>query len=210
MSDKLTEKITRTLSERMERSGKPVPVGVSNRHVHVSEKDFKVLFGADAKLTVKKPLSQPDQYACEEVINIEGPKGKIDKVRILGPFRGQTQIEVSMSDAVRLGVIPPVRDSGKLDGTPGLKISGPKGSLDLSGGAIIAKRHIHMTKAQAAEFNVQDGQLVRARCGSGGDRELVFEQVLCRVSDKFALEAHFDIEEANAALLKNGDKIFIV
>lgn len=209
-TNELTSKIAATITERMNRSDKPVPVGISNRHIHVSESDFKLLFGDGSKLTVKKDLSQPAQYACEEVITLEGPKGKIEKVRILGPFRPQTQIEVSVSDAVKLGCMPPVRDSGKLAGTPGLKVTGPKGAIELTSGVIIAKRHIHMTVADAAALNVKDGELVRVRAGAGNDRELVFEQVLCRVSDKFALEAHFDIEEANAAMLKNGDKVFVV
>ncbi|MDD4004951.1 MAG: phosphate propanoyltransferase [Elusimicrobiaceae bacterium] len=194
----------------MKRSEKPIPVGISNRHIHVTESDFKVLFGADSRLTVKKDLAQPGQYACEEVVTLEGDKGKIDRVRILGPYRAQTQVEVSVSDAIRLGVSPVVRDSGKLAGTPGLKVTGPKGSVTITSGVIVAKRHIHLSEADAAGFDVRDGELVRVRCGCGTERELVFEQVLCRVSGSFALEAHFDMEEANAAMLKNGDKIFIV
>lgn len=210
MTQDLTSKIAAVITERMKRSEKSITVGISNRHIHVTEGDFKALFGADAKPTIKKDLAQPGQYAYEEVVTLEGPKGKIDKVRILGPYRKQTQIEVSIADSIKLGVTPVVRDSGKLDATPGLKVTGPKGSVTLTAGVIVAKRHIHMTTAEAAELAVTDNELVRVRAGIGGGRELVFEQVLCRVSDSFALEAHFDIEEANAAQLKNGDKVFIV
>lgn len=202
--------IAEAIELKMERSVKPVPVGVSNKHLHMSKEDFKAVFGPDAEPTVYRNITQPGFYACNECVTIEGPKGSIEKVRMIGPHRPKTQIEVSMSDAVKLGVKPSVRDSGKLENTPGLKITGPKGSVTVKEGVILSKRHIHFTPQEAAEFKVKDGDIVRVRCGAGGGRSVVFEDVLCRVSDKFKLELHVDIEEANAALIKNGDSAYIV
>ena len=210
MSDTVAQSISEEVKLRMDRSAKPVPVGISNRHVHLTEEHFKILCGPGSSPTVKKELQQPGQFACEECFTLETEKGKIPGVRLIGPYRKATQVELSVSDAVKLGLKLPVRDSGKTANTPGLKITGPKGSIELKEGVILSKRHIHFTKADAANFKVADAQLVRVRCGIGGDRELVFEQVLCRVSDSYKLELHLDIEEANAALAKNGDKAFIV
>jgi putative phosphotransacetylase len=161
-------------------------------------------------MTVHKDLKQPGQFACKEVVTIEGPKGAIKDVRVLGPFRPASQVEVSLADTRRLGVEPPVRDSGKLDNTPGIKLTGPKGSVTLPGGVIIAKRHIHFHTKEAEKYKVKDGQEVRVLCGKGTDKETIYERVLCRVSDKFALELHLDTDEANAAGLKNYDPAYIV
>jgi putative phosphotransacetylase len=209
MSNNVAQSISDEVQLRMERSTKPVTLGISNRHLHLTEEHFKILCGTD-KPTVKKELCQPGQFACEECFTLETEKGKMPGVRLIGPFRKETQVELSMSDAVKLGLKPPVRDSGKLENTPGIKITGTKGSVTIDHGVIIAKRHIHFAKADADNFKVKDGQLVRVRCGIGGDRETVFEAVLCRVSDSYKLELHLDIEEANAALAKNGDKTYIV
>jgi putative phosphotransacetylase len=194
---------------REERSSLPVPVGISNRHMHLKKEDFVTLFGYD-QMTVHKDLKQPGQFACKEVVTIEGPKGAIKDVRVLGPFRPASQVEVSLADTRRLGVEPPVRDSGKLDNTPGIKLTGPKGSVTLPGGVIIAKRHIHFHTKEAEKYKVKDGQEVRVLCGKGTDKETIYERVLCRVSDKFALELHLDTDEANAAGLKNYDPAYIV
>jgi putative phosphotransacetylase len=209
MDEKLLKEILEDLQLRQERSSMPVPVGISNRHMHLKKEDFVALFGYD-QLTVYKDLKQPGQYACKEVVTIEGPKGAIKDVRVLGPFRPASQVEVSLADTRRLGVEPPVRDSGKLDNTPGIKLTGPKGSVTIAGGVIIAKRHIHFHTKEAERYKVKDGQEVRVLCGKGTDKEAIFERVLCRVSDKFALELHLDTDEANAAGLKNNAPAYIV
>ncbi|MDO4711684.1 MAG: phosphate propanoyltransferase [Peptostreptococcaceae bacterium] len=185
-----------------------VNVGLSNRHIHVSQEHLDLLFGKDYKLTEMKPLSQPGQYAAEELVDIVGPKGTLRKVRILGPVRGKTQLEVSAGDARSLGVSAPVRDSGDLAGSPGCKIVGPNGEVDISEGVIIAARHIHMTPADAERFDVKDKDLVSVE--TEGQRGLVFKNVLIRVSPSYFLEMHLDIEEGNAAGLKNGDSVEVI
>lgn len=196
--------------EKNDRVQLPVPVGVSNKHIHLTKEHFKILFGEQAEPTLKKAVAQPGQFACEEVVDIEGPRGIIKAIRMLGPYRGHTQLELSKADARKLGLDCPIRDSGKLDNTPGFKIIGPKGAVEAKDGAIIAKRHIHFSPAEAEKFGVKDGEDISVACGKGGDRELVFNKVLVRVSDKFVLEMHVDVEEANAACLQNGDKVFIL
>lgn len=209
MSDNISEKISEEIELRMLRSKKPIPLGISNRHLHLSEADCVTIFGKNA-LTIKSDLKQTGQYASEELVTLTGPKGSIDKVRVLGPFRKQTQIEVSYGDAVKLGVTPPVRDSGKLDATPGVVVKGPAGEVTLNSGVILAKRHIHMSEADAAELKIKDGDEVRVRAGINGPRTVVFEQVLCRVHPTFVLEMHLDREEANACMAQNNDECFIV
>lgn len=193
----------------MEKLGsKPIPIGVSNRHLHLSESDLHTLFGPGHPLTIKKELQQPGEFAAEETVDLVGPKGTIAKVRVLGPVRKQTQVEISFTDSFVLGVIPPVRDSGSVDGSPGLTLKGPNGELQLKQGVIAAKRHIHCTPEQAAELGVQNGGYVAVMVE--GERGLIFQQVLVRVRDTFALEMHVDTDEANASGLKNGDKVYIV
>ncbi|MEA3307410.1 MAG: phosphate propanoyltransferase, partial [Elusimicrobiota bacterium] len=196
MDKKLVEDISKAIKLRIERSKKPVPVGISNRHIHFTERDFKTLFGSDAGSTSYKELIQPGQFAAKEKVEIIGPKGAIKNVRMIGPFRSNTQVEVSMGDAIKLGLKPPIRDSGKLDGTPEILIRGSKGEVKVENCVIIAKRHIHLSQKDAQELKIKNAEEVRVRCGIGKDRELVFEKVLCRVSDKYALEFHVDIEEA--------------
>ncbi|QTA38555.1 phosphate propanoyltransferase [Thermosipho ferrireducens] len=183
--------------------------GVSNRHVHLSREDVETLFGKDYKLTPIKDLGQPGQFACQETVVIVGPKGAIEKVRVLGPERKETQVEISLTDAFKLGVMPPVRDSGDLEGTPGIVIVGPKGSVIKEKGVIIAKRHIHMHPDDAKNYGVEDKQIVKVVVEKAG-RRLVFDDVLVRVSKKYALEFHVDTDEANAALLKTGDLVYIL
>ncbi|ODN29694.1 phosphate propanoyltransferase [Fervidobacterium thailandense] len=187
----------------------PIVVGVSNRHVHLSREDVEILFGKDYQLTPIKDLGQPGQFACQETVTIVGPKGSIENVRVLGPERKETQVEISLTDAYRLGLNPPVRDSGDLEGTPGITIIGPKGQVTKDRGVIIAKRHIHMHTSDAEKFGVKDKDIVKVIVEKG-DRKLIFDDVLIRVSDKFALEFHVDTDEANAALLKTGDIVYIV
>lgn len=185
-----------------------IPVGVSGRHVHLSVEDLETLFGQGYELTEYRPLSQPGQFAANEKVNLIGSKGRIDGVRVLGPVRARTQVEVSLTDAYRLGVKPPVRDSGEIDQSAGLTIEGPKGSLVVEQGTILAKRHIHLSPDDAAALGVTDKQLVSVKVA--GERALVFEQVLCRVSPNFVKEFHIDTDEANAALLRTGSTVEMV
>lgn len=175
-----------------------VLVETSARHVHLSEEHLKVLFGEGATLTKKKDLSQPGQFACEERVTVVGPKKSIDRVSILGPTRPATQVEVSLTDARSLGIDAPVRESGDVAGSGACKLIGPAGEVEISEGVIVAKRHIHFTPEDAAEFGVADKQIVSVKIESG-DRSLVFGDVVVRVSPKFAAAMHIDTDEANAA-----------
>lgn len=177
--------------------GKNIPIEISARHIHLSQTDLDILFGQGYELTVLKDLSQPGQYAANETVKIIGSKGEFGKVRVLGPVREKTQIEISKTDAKELGIDPPVRDSGNLAGTPGVKIEGPQGSLELREGVILALRHIHIDPKTAQELGITDGDLVRVKVG--GDREIVFDNVLARVNENFKLAMHVDTDEANAA-----------
>lgn len=185
-----------------------IPVGVSNRHIHLSQEDFEALFGKGAEMTHFKDLSQPGQFACKEVMTLVGPGGAIERVRLLGPARKQTQVEVSVADCFKLGIKAPLRDSGDLAGSAPLTIVGPKGSINIPEGAIIAVKHIHMHTSDAARFGLKDKDRVNVQ--TCGQRNLMFQEVLIRVSDKFKLEMHVDMDEANAACLTNGDKVKIV
>lgn len=189
-------------------SQKQIPIGISARHVHVSRVDLDVLFGKDYQLTVKKDLSQPGQYASNERVDIVTEKGSFKGVSILGPERKQTQIEISLTDALKLGITPPVRDSGDLAGSPGITLVGPAGQVTLPVGVIAALRHIHMTPADATDLGVTDKQIVKVRCG--GQRGLVFDNVLVRVHETFALEMHLDTDEANAAMCRNGGAVELI
>lgn len=182
---------------------KKVPVGVSARHIHLSQEHVEALFGAGAKLTEFKPLSQPGQFAANETVAVFGPKGSFPKVRILGPARRATQLEVSRTDAFALGVNPPVRESGNIEGTPGIRIVGPAGEVTVDKGVIVAARHIHFHTSDAERWGIQDKQLLKVRVG--GDRGVVFEQVVARVSADFALDMHIDTDEGNAAGVNTGD-----
>ncbi len=173
-------------------------VETSARHVHLSAADLETLFGAGASLTHKKDLSQPGQFACEERVTLIGPKKTIPNVIILGPERSATQVELSFTDARTLGITPPVRESGDLAGSAPCKIVGPAGEIEIKEGAIVAKRHIHMTPADAERFGVRDKQIVRVRLDGEG-RSTVYGDVVVRVSPKFALAMHIDTDEANAA-----------
>lgn len=211
----ITKSVLRQLQEQGSRTGtlgaKPteaIPVGISNRHLHLSQADASILFGPSAKLTVFKDLSQPGQFACSEKVLLVGPKGVIEGVRVLGPTRSQTQVEIAPSDAIKLGIKPPIRDSGDLIGSAGLTIVGPAGAVTLQEGVIIAARHIHMHTADAARFGVVDKQRVSIRYT--GPRGVTFHEVLIRVSSKFAIEMHLDIDEANAGCINNGDKVELV
>lgn len=174
-------------------------IETSARHVHVSQKDLEVLFGEGYELTPVKDLSQPGQYACEERVTIVGSKKELGRVSILGPVRPETQVELSATDCRSIGVGIAVRESGVIDGTPGCKIVGPKGEIEIDKGVIVAKRHIHMTTADAEKFGVSDKEIVSVKAESDG-RSLIFGDVVVRVSDSYALAMHIDTDESNAAL----------
>ncbi|WP_301859733.1 phosphate propanoyltransferase [uncultured Megasphaera sp.] len=184
-----------------------IEIGVSNHHVHVSRADLDVLYGKDYALTKKSDLGQPGQFAANETVTIKGPKGEFKNVRILGPIRSESQVEISKTDARRLGVKAPITLSGHLEGTPGITLIGPRGTVELPRGVIIAKRHIHMTPPQAAERGLKDGQIVNVE--TFGERRGVLGDVVIRVSDTSALEMHVDVDEANACSLSNKDYVMI-
>jgi putative phosphotransacetylase len=173
-------------------------VETSARHVHLAEADFKVLFGENATLTKKKDLSQPGQYACEERVTVKGTKKDLPGVSILGPFRKESQVELSATDARSIGLGIAIRESGVLDGTPGCTLVGPCGEVTLEKGVIVAKRHIHATVADAEELGVKDKDIVSVKVNTP-ERSLVFGDVVVRVNDTYALAMHIDTDESNAA-----------
>lgn len=179
-----------------------IEVEASGRHVHLSQEDLEKLFGKGYELTKIKDLSQPGQYACKERITITGPKGSLHNVIVLGPTRPETQVEVSLTDALSLGVKPPVAQSGNLSGTPGIKLESGANSIELSKGLMVAQRHIHIAAKDAAKFNVSDNEVVKVKVF--GDRPLIFDDVVVRVSEKFNTNMHIDFDEANACGFKNG------
>ncbi len=176
---------------------KEVKVEISARHVHVTEQTLETLFGKGHKLTPKKDLSQPGQFACEEKVEIVGEKGSL-KASILGPCRPEDQVEVSLTDARALGVKAPIRESGDVKGSGSCRLVGPCGEVELKEGVIAAKRHIHMTVADGERYGIADKQIVKVKIPTEG-RALIFDDVVARVSDKYALAMHIDTDEANAA-----------
>ena len=182
---------------------KQILVETSARHVHLSREHLDILFGAGYELTVKKDLSQPGQFACAERVDVVGPKKTIAGVSILGPTRPSSQVEISLTDARSIGVSAPIRESGDTAGSGACKLVGPCGEVELAEGVIAAKRHIHMTPADAAEFGVQDKDVVGVQVETDG-RALTFGDVVVRVSEKFALAMHIDTDESNAACAAPG------
>lgn len=176
-----------------------VLVETSARHVHVTKEQLAILFGADHALTKKKDLSQPGQFACEERVTVVGPKSELAGISILGPERSAAQVELSFTDARKIGLVPPVRESGDIAGTPGCKLVGPCGEVEISEGVIVAKRHIHFTPEEAAQFGVSDKQVVSVKIDTDG-RSLTFGDVVVRVNEKFSAAMHIDTDESNAAL----------
>lgn len=186
-----------------------IPVGVSNRHIHLTREHLEALFGAGYELTHLKDLSQPGQYACKELLTIVGPSLRpIENVRVLGPLRSCSQVEISMTDSYQLKVKPPVRESGSLAGSAPITIIGPKGVVTLKEGCIIANRHIHMHTSDASRFGVADGDYVTVDVN--GKKRTRWYDVQVRVSDKFALEMHVDTDDANAAGIGNGSKVKLI
>lgn len=181
-----------------------VPVGVSARHIHLSPADVERLFGPGHTLHPVKEL-QPGQFSCEETVTLVGPKGSLNRVRVLGPARGRTQVEVSATDGFTLGINPPVRLSGDLDGSASIAVVGPRGAFALPEGVIVAQRHIHMNTKDAARWGLHHGQVVQVAVEKG-IRRLILGDVVLRVGEGFELEMHIDTDEANAAGLRTGDK----
>ena len=211
-TDSLTRMIIQALSEQgvsVGGSGGGVPVGVSNRHIHLTQADVETLFGAGYQLTPLKDLSQPGQYACKETLTLVGPSMRaIEHVRVLGPVRGATQVEISRTDSFVLKVKPPVRESGDIKGSAPITIVGPKGIVSVAEGCIIANRHIHMTPQDAEGYGLKDGDYVDVEVG--GIRRTKFYDVQIRVNEKFRLEMHIDTDDANACGVKCNDLVTIV
>ena len=205
----LIQKVVREVMNRLENKEEiSIPIGISNRHIHLSQRDLEILFGKGYQLTKYRDLKQPGQYAAKETIIMQGPKGSIDSVRILGPTRDETQIEVSYTDARTLGIKPPVRESGKIQESAPITLIGPKGTVEKAEGAIAALRHIHMPTDVANKLGIKDKDIVKVE--TDGERGVVFTNVLARVSDSYALEMHVDTDEANGAGLSNKDTVRII
>lgn len=194
--------------EKTEPAVSAIPVGISNRHIHLSAEHIEALFGKGYTLTPLKNLKQVGEFAAKETVTLVGPKNVIQGVRVLGPVRKFSQIELSRTDGFNLGVIPPLRDSGDIEGTPGIVVVGTKGSVNLDKGVICAARHIHMGEEDARRFKVSDGDRVTVQLN--GPRGGTFANVLVRAKPNFVLEFHIDTDEANAVALKNGDTVNLV
>jgi putative phosphotransacetylase len=182
---------------------KPVQIETSARHVHLSREDLEVLFGEGYELTPTKDLSQPGQFACAERVAVAGPKSTFPKVSILGPVRLASQVEFAITDAIKLGVYAPVRESGDIAGSAPCKLVGPHGEVELAEGVIVAKRHIHATPADAEAYGLEDRQVVQVRCGTD-ERALIFGDVVVRVHPNFSLAMHIDTDESNAGMVRRG------
>ena len=192
------------------RQAEPIPIAISARHIHLDRVAMDALFGPGSELSEYKPLAQPGQFAAEQEVTLVGPRGQIEGVRVLGPLRRATQVEIARTDEFTLGVDAPIRRSGQLSGSAPITLVGPAGSLNLDEGLICARRHIHMTLANAETYGVADGDEVEIRI-EGGPRDLTFGDVLIRVKDSYKLEMHIDTDEANAAELSrsaSGDLVY--
>ncbi|MDA8234304.1 MAG: phosphate propanoyltransferase [Clostridia bacterium] len=185
-----------------------IPVGISARHIHLSRDHLDQLYGHGYDLKKYKDLYQPQQFAAQETLTLVGPKGVLEEVRILAPTRPQSQVEISRTDGYHLGINAPLKDSGDLNDTPGIVMVGPKGAVTLDKGVILAAAHIHLHTSEARHFGLKDGDRVQVLVDTL--RDITFNNVLARVSDDYRLEFHLDTDEANAAFLKNGDKVFLV
>lgn len=207
--DKLVAQIVSKIMANYSDSEDMVPVGVSNRHIHLSASDVETLFGKGYELTPFKDLSQPGQYACKELLTIVGPSLRpIENVRVLGPVRSASQVEISRTDSFVLKVKPPVRESGDIAGSAPITIIGPKGVVTLKEGCIIANRHIHMSEEEGKAFGLKDGDYVTVE--SNGERRTTFYDVQVRVNKAFRLEMHIDTDDANAAGIGNGAKVKVI
>ena len=205
----IAQMVLQTINKMEEKdNGYQVPVGVSARHIHLTQQDVETLFGEGYQLTKKKDL-MGGQFACNETVTIVGLKLRaIENVRVLGPVRKASQIEISSTDAMKLGIKAPVRESGDVAGSAPIAVVGPKGAIYMKEGCIVAMRHIHMSPADAAAAGVHDGDIVSVRVEN--ERGTVFNQVKIRVNESFTLEMHIDTDEANASKIKTGDKVTII
>lgn len=185
-----------------------IPAGISNRHIHLSRKHVELLFGENYCLTKLKNLSQTGQYAAKETLTIQGPRGKIQGVRILGPEREQSQVELMLSDTYTLGIKAPVRESGDLENTPGITLEGPRGVIKLNSGVISAQRHIHLNPLDAELAGLKDRDVVMVR--TNGERALTFSNVVIRIHPSFITEFHIDMDEANSAGIVKGDYVEVL
>lgn len=201
--------LTAEIEKRMKRSKLAIPAGVSVKHCHLTKEHFKILFGQDAEPRRVKDIKQPGFYAAEECIDVKGPKGVLKKIRLVAPYRDHTQIELAATDAMAIGLNPPVRESGDVKGSAGATLIGPKGQVDIREGVIVAQRHLHFSPSEAAALGIASGEVVRVRAGAGGGRSVVFEDVIVRVGPKYSLEFHVDTDEANTAGIKTGDVVHI-
>ena len=206
----LVKKIVAEMQGAPTKGANEIPVGISNRHIHLSKEDLEILFGKGYELTPMKDLSQPGQYACKETLTLIGPSMRaIEGVRVLGPLRKVSQVEISATDSFQLKVKPPVRESGKIEGSAPVTIVGPKGTVSLKEGCIIANRHVHMSPDDAAAFGVKDGDYIDVDVLSGTRKSRWFD-VQIRVHKDFRLEMHVDTDDANSAGLKNGIIVTVV
>ncbi len=194
--------------EPLESANTDVKVRISGRHIHISRKDLEQLFGPGYSLTRYRDLAQPGQYAARETLTVVGPKGVIEGIRILGPVREKTQVEISGTDGYHLGIEPPVRDSGDIAGTPGIVLVGPYGAVNLKEGVILAATHIHMSPEDASRLKLKNGDRVQVLVD--GERDIIFTEVLVRVDRSFITEMHVDTDEANAAVIEDGDYVTII
>ena len=188
---------------------KKIPVGISGRHLHLTKEHLEILFGAGYELTVLKDLSQPGQYAANEKVDVMSPQGNLlAGVRILGPVRPESQVEISKSDAIRFKFVAPVRSSGNVKGSGACTLIGPKGKVELNEGVIIADRHIHFSDIEAKEFGVTDRQMVSLKIN--GEKPGILDNVLCRVSPKYRLDCHLDTDDGSAFMLNTGDFVELI
>lgn len=206
--EQLVSLVTQAVQAQLRLQGRQVPVGISMRHIHLSRREVDALFGRTYQLTPLRPLSQPGQFACQECLDVIGPKGVLHKVRILGPERPQAQVELAQTDCRTIGIKAPVRASGNVEGTPGVLLQGPRGVLSLSQGVIIADRHLHMSTAQAAAFHLKDGDTVRIQIDGG--KPGILDGVLVRAGDRYELDLHLDTDDANAFQLKQGQLVTVL
>ena len=196
--------VTRIISTQ---KSTPIPLEVSAHHVHLSQPHVEALFGPGHQLTVDKELSEPGQFSCKETVNLVGPKGRVERVRVLGPTRKETQVEISMTEQFKLGIHPPIRESGDIENSPGITLEGAAGTLTVNKGVICAMRHVHMSPEHALLFGLRDRDRVMVRVK--GERELIFGDVLIRVTPGFNLTVHIDTDEGNAASVRTGDLGYI-
>lgn len=206
--EQLINIVTIAVMDALKQKQRQVPVGISMRHVHLSARDLALLFGPTYALTPLKKLSQPGQFAAQECVDVIGPKGELQRVRILGPIRNETQIELAQTDCRTIGISAPVKTSGDLEGTPGITLRGPLGEITVPRGVMIADRHIHLSPSQAAGWNLKDGDRVCVKVD--GIKQGVMGGVLIRSNEKCEMDFHIDTDDGNAFQLKNGQMVTIL